>query len=86
MTDDLEHLYQTTYTAVVRFLYRKVWDAERAEDSGLGNPYITELELRERALASMNRKRIAEVARVTPQAEPAPSREAFFYRGALKTA
>ena len=32
MTDDLEHLYQTTYTAVVRFLYRKVWDAERAED------------------------------------------------------
>ncbi len=32
MTDDLEQLYQTTYTAVVRFLYRKVWDAERAED------------------------------------------------------
>ena len=31
-TDDLEQLYQTTYTAVVRFLYRKVWDAERAED------------------------------------------------------
>ena len=32
MTDDLEQLYQSTYTAVVRFLYRKVWDAERAED------------------------------------------------------
>jgi RNA polymerase sigma-70 factor, ECF subfamily len=32
VTDELEHLYQTTYTAVVRFLYRKVWDAERAED------------------------------------------------------
>ncbi|MEO8226301.1 MAG: sigma-70 family RNA polymerase sigma factor [Gemmatimonadota bacterium] len=30
--DDLENLYQTTYTAVVRFLYRKVWDADRAED------------------------------------------------------
>lgn len=32
MTDDLERLYQTTYQAVVRFLYRKVWDADRAED------------------------------------------------------
>lgn len=32
MTDELEQLYQSTYTAVVRFLYRKVWDAERAED------------------------------------------------------
>src|SRR3990172_11906508 len=32
MTDDLERLYRTTYTAVVRFLYRKVWDADRAED------------------------------------------------------
>ena len=32
MTDELEQLYKTTYTAVVRFLYRKVWDAERAED------------------------------------------------------
>ena len=32
MTDDLELLYKSTYTAVVRFLYRKVWDAERAED------------------------------------------------------
>src|SRR4026208_1363505 len=30
--DELEQLYQTTYTAVVRFPYRKVWDAERAED------------------------------------------------------
>jgi RNA polymerase sigma-70 factor (ECF subfamily) len=32
LTDDLESLYQTTYHAVVRFLYRKVWDADRAED------------------------------------------------------
>lgn len=32
VSDDLEKLYQSTYTAVVRFLYRKVWDAERAED------------------------------------------------------
>jgi RNA polymerase sigma-70 factor (ECF subfamily) len=32
LSDDFESLYQTTYTAVVRFLYRKVWDAERAED------------------------------------------------------
>ena len=32
LMDELEKLYQTTYTAVVRFLYRKVWDADRAED------------------------------------------------------
>jgi len=32
MMDELERLYQTTYGAVVRFLYRKVWDADRAED------------------------------------------------------
>lgn len=32
MTEDLERLYKTTYSAVVRFLYRKVWDADRAED------------------------------------------------------
>ena len=32
MTDELERLYKTTYSAVVRFLYRKVWDADRAED------------------------------------------------------
>lgn len=32
MTDEIESLYKTTYTAVVRFLYRKVWDADRAED------------------------------------------------------
>lgn len=32
MSDELERLYQTTYQAVVRFLYRKVWDADRAED------------------------------------------------------
>jgi len=32
MTDDLEQLYQTMYASVVRFLYRKVWDQDRAED------------------------------------------------------
>jgi RNA polymerase sigma-70 factor (ECF subfamily) len=32
MADELEELYQSTYSAVVRFLYRKVWDADRAED------------------------------------------------------
>ena len=32
MDEDLESLYRTTYTAVVRFLYRKVWDADRAQD------------------------------------------------------
>ncbi len=32
MSDEFETLYESTYTAVVRFLYRKVWDAERAED------------------------------------------------------
>lgn len=32
MPDDLSEVYKTTYRALVRFLYRKVWDAERAED------------------------------------------------------
>ena len=32
MKDELERLYQTMYSSVVRFLYRKVWDADRAED------------------------------------------------------
>jgi RNA polymerase sigma-70 factor (ECF subfamily) len=32
MPDDIESVYRTTYRALVRFLYRKVWDAERAED------------------------------------------------------
>ena len=32
MPDDLAEVYRTTYRALVRFLYRKVWDAERAED------------------------------------------------------
>lgn len=32
MSEDLESLYRTTYSAVVRFLYRKVWDADRAQD------------------------------------------------------
>lgn len=32
MAENLEHLYQTMYPAVVRFLYRKVWDQDRAED------------------------------------------------------
>ncbi|MGH7569872.1 MAG: sigma-70 family RNA polymerase sigma factor [Gemmatimonadales bacterium] len=32
MADDLADVYRTTYRALVRFLYRKVWDVERAED------------------------------------------------------
>src|SRR5919198_3981171 len=32
MPDDLAEVYRTTYPALVRFLYRKVWSAERAED------------------------------------------------------
>jgi RNA polymerase sigma-70 factor, ECF subfamily len=32
MPEDLGSIYRTTYRALVRFLYRKVWDAERAED------------------------------------------------------
>src|SRR5437773_12576520 len=32
MPQDLAEIYRTTYHALVRFLYRKVWDAERAED------------------------------------------------------
>jgi RNA polymerase sigma-70 factor, ECF subfamily len=32
MSDELERLYKSTYSAVVRFLYRKVWDSDRAED------------------------------------------------------
>jgi RNA polymerase sigma-70 factor (ECF subfamily) len=32
MPDDLADVYRTTYQALVRFLYRKVWDPDRAED------------------------------------------------------
>ena len=32
MPEDLAEIYKTTFRALVRFLYRKVWDAERAED------------------------------------------------------
>jgi RNA polymerase sigma factor (sigma-70 family) len=32
MADDLAEIYRSTYRALVRFLYRKVWDADRAED------------------------------------------------------
>jgi RNA polymerase sigma-70 factor, ECF subfamily len=32
MGDEIEELYKTTYATVVRFLYRKVWDADRAHD------------------------------------------------------
>ncbi len=32
MPEDLAAVYRSTYSALVRFLYRKVWDAERAED------------------------------------------------------
>ena len=32
MSTDWEKLYRTTFDDLVRFLYRKVWDAERARD------------------------------------------------------
>ena len=32
MPDDIAEVYRNTYPALVRFLYRKVWDAERAAD------------------------------------------------------
>jgi RNA polymerase sigma-70 factor (ECF subfamily) len=32
MPDDLADVYRNTYPALVRFLYRKVWDQGRAED------------------------------------------------------
>src|ERR1041384_4869899 len=32
MPDDLAEIYRTTYRALVRFLYRKVWHPDRAED------------------------------------------------------
>ncbi|HEV8509863.1 MAG TPA: sigma-70 family RNA polymerase sigma factor, partial [Gemmatimonadales bacterium] len=32
MPEDIADVYRNTYPALVRFLYRKVWDAERAED------------------------------------------------------
>ena len=32
MPDDIAEVYHPTYRALVRFLYRKVWDADRAED------------------------------------------------------
>lgn len=32
MPEDLAEVYKSTYPALVRFLYRKVWDAERAAD------------------------------------------------------
>jgi RNA polymerase sigma factor (sigma-70 family) len=32
MNTDWSSVYQTTYEDLVRFLYRKVWDAERAHD------------------------------------------------------
>jgi RNA polymerase sigma-70 factor (ECF subfamily) len=32
MPDDLADVYRSTYRALVGFLYRKVWDVERAED------------------------------------------------------
>src|SRR6266540_5753768 len=32
MPEDLAEVYRSTYRSLVRFLYRKVWDAERAED------------------------------------------------------
>src|SRR5260370_940270 len=32
MPEDLAEIYRSTFRALVRFLYRKVWDADRAED------------------------------------------------------
>lgn len=32
VADDFEQLYLTTFPTVVRFLFRKVWDADRAHD------------------------------------------------------
>src|SRR6185295_19682162 len=32
MADELAEVFRTTYQALVRFLYRKVWDPDRAED------------------------------------------------------
>ena len=32
MPPSLEEVYRTSYRALVRFMYRKVWDIERAED------------------------------------------------------
>lgn len=32
MSADWAEVYRTTFTDLVRYLYRKVWDAERAED------------------------------------------------------
>src|SRR3989441_7068568 len=32
MPEDLAEIYRSTFPALVRFLYRKVWDVERAED------------------------------------------------------
>ena len=32
MPEDLAEIYRTTFAALVRFLYRKVWDADRAQD------------------------------------------------------
>src|SRR6266545_7482772 len=32
MPEDIAEVYRSTYPSLVRFLYRKVWDAERAED------------------------------------------------------
>jgi RNA polymerase sigma-70 factor (ECF subfamily) len=32
MSDDLAEVYRSSFRALVRFLYRKVWDLDRAED------------------------------------------------------
>ena len=32
MAEDIAEIYRSTYRALVRFLYRKVWNPERAED------------------------------------------------------
>ena len=90
VTDDLEQLYQSTYTAVVRFLYRKVWDAERAEDLAQ-EVFVRALAhrpekprawvfavaanlARDEARAAMRRKRHLTLLKGDPVAQPTMSR------------
>src|SRR5215207_5563039 len=92
VTDELEQLYQTTYTAVVRFLYRKVWDAERAEDLAQ-EVFVRALThrpekprawvfavaanlARDEARAAVRRKRHLTLLKADPVAQPATMRAA----------
>ena len=100
MTDDLEQLYQSTYTAVVRFLYRKVWDAERAEDLAQ-EVFVRALShrpekprawvfavaanlARDEARAAMRRKRHLTLLKGDPIAQPTITPAADDYRRARR--